>query len=158
MNSQSETQIPIITIDGPGGSGKGTISLLLVKQLAWHFLDSGALYRTLALAAKLHSINFADEPALAILAESLDLQFQSESPQKPARIMLEGDDVTDTVRTPEYGGLASKIAVNQKVRDALLQRQRDFAKAPGLIADGRDMGNGGFSTSAVKDLLRSKCS
>jgi len=145
-------QAPIITIDGPGGSGKGTLCRLLAQQLGWHLLDSGAIYRVLALAAVHHQINPDDEDALQPLAAHLDVQFGSDD-QGQTRVTLEGENVTHTIRTEEVGALASKVASLPRVREALLRRQRAFQQAPGLIADGRDMGTVVFPNAEVKIYL-----
>lgn len=145
--------VPVITVDGPSGSGKGTISELLAKQLNWHFLDSGALYRVLAQAAKQHSVQLNNEAALTVLAAHLDVQFKAKNGCEMARVILEGSDVTDTIRTPECGNSASEIAALPGVRKALLERQRAFREPPGLVADGRDMGSTIFPDAQLKVFL-----
>jgi cytidylate kinase len=142
----------VITIDGPGGSGKGTICRLLAQRLGWQLLDSGAIYRVLALAAMHHQIVCDDEEALQPLAAHLDVQFSSDE-QGNIRITLEGENVSHTIRTQEVADLASKIASLPRVREALLRRQRAFAEEPGLVADGRDMGTVVFPQAAVKIYL-----
>lgn len=142
----------VITIDGPGGSGKGTICRLLAQRLGWQLLDSGAIYRVLALAAMHHQIASDDEEALQPLAAHLDVQFGSDE-QGNMRITLEGENVTHTIRTQEVADVASKIASLPRVREALLRRQRAFAEAPGLVADGRDMGTVVFPQAEVKIFL-----
>jgi cytidylate kinase len=146
-------QSSVITIDGPSGSGKGTVSRLLAQQLGWSILDSGAIYRVLALAAIHHDIEPSDEEALMPLAAHLDVQFEVEDPTQPARIILEGEDVTHGIRTEEVGGVASQVASLPRVREALLRRQRAFKQAPGLVADGRDMGTVVFPSAEVKIYL-----
>lgn len=142
----------VITIDGPGGSGKGTICRLLAQRLGWQLLDSGAIYRVLALAAMHHQIESDDEEALQPLAAHLDVQFSSDETGN-MRITLEGENVTHTIRTQEVADIASKIASLPRVREALLRRQRAFAEAPGLVADGRDMGTVVFPQADVKIFL-----
>ena len=145
-------QAPVITIDGPGGSGKGTICRLVAQKLGWHLLDSGAIYRVLALAAIHHNIAPEDEEALQPLAAHLDVQFNCDE-QCNVRITLEGENVTNTIRTEQVGSVASKIASLPRVREALLRRQRAFREAPGLVADGRDMGTVVFPGAEVKIFL-----
>ncbi|WP_417705170.1 (d)CMP kinase [Rheinheimera aquimaris] len=142
----------VITIDGPGGSGKGTICRLLAQRLGWQLLDSGAIYRVLALAAMHHQIESDDEEALQPLAAHLDVQFSSDETGN-MRITLEGENVTNTIRTQEVADIASKIASLPRVREALLRRQRAFAEEPGLVADGRDMGTVVFPQADVKIFL-----
>jgi len=148
-----ESGIPVITVDGPGGSGKGTVTQMLAKKLGWHLLDSGALYRLTALAASRQGVALDDEPRLVGLAASLDVAFEPTPPGEPVRVLLAGDDVTAEIRTEVCGDNASKVAVIQPVRDALLQRQRDFRVAPGLVSDGRDMGTVVFPDAPVKIFL-----
>ncbi len=144
--------IPVITLDGPGGSGKGTISRLLAERLGWHFLDSGALYRLVALAATRHGVSLGDGPALAGLARRLDAEFLVDVKGNPV-VRLEGDDVSQALRTETCGNGASKAAAIVAVREALLERQRDFAREPGLVADGRDMGTVVFPQAMLKIFL-----
>lgn len=148
----SNTKVPVVTIDGPGGSGKGTVAALLAKELGWHLLDSGALYRLTALAAMSHGVDFADEASLEVLAEHLDVQFEP-GQDEGLTIILEGEKVGANLRTEEVGAKASKVAALSKVRSALLKRQRDFAQAPGLVADGRDMGTVVFPNASFKVYL-----
>ena len=149
----AEQSVDVITIDGPSGSGKGTISRFLANKLGWHFLDSGALYRLVGLAARRHSIDFQDEQGLATLAAHLDVEFASNDDGAETRIFLEGEEVTDGIRSEECGNDASKVAAVQVVRDALFERQRAFLRAPGLIADGRDMGTVVFPDAPLKIFL-----
>ncbi|MCC5851908.1 MAG: (d)CMP kinase [Alkalimonas sp.] len=142
----------VITIDGPSGSGKGTLSRLLAEKLGWHFLDSGAIYRVLALAAIHHQIDPEDEAAVQPLAAHLDVQFSIDDDGE-VRIILEGENVSSTIRTEEVGAVASKVAALPRVREALLRRQRAFKEAPGLVADGRDMGTVVFPQAQVKIFL-----
>jgi len=143
---------PVITVDGPSGVGKGTISQLLAKKLGWHFLDSGALYRLTALAALRHGVALDDEAAVADVARTLDVEFVA-AESGGVVIMLENQDVSNDIRSEQAGNNASKVAALPAVREALLQRQRDFAKAPGLIADGRDMGTTVFPQAVRKFFL-----
>jgi len=145
------TTAPIITVDGPSGSGKGTLCQLLAEKLGWHILDSGAIYRVLAHAALKHNVALDDEPKLAELASRLDVQFVPA--EVGLKVVLESEDVSRDIRTEEAGFAASKTAVFPLVRDALLQRQRDFRSTPGLIADGRDMGTVVFTDATVKIFL-----
>lgn len=147
------SKVPVITIDGPSGSGKGTLCQLLAKRLGWHLLDSGALYRVVGLAAVKHGYSFDDRPGLAKIAKNLDVSFNPAEVGQPAAVILEGDDISDQVRAETSGDLASKVAVVQEVRDALLQRQRDFRQLPGLVADGRDMGTVVFPDAPLKIYL-----
>lgn len=141
----------IITVDGPSGSGKGTICQLLAEQLGFHLLDSGALYRLTALALQRAELGLDNESLVADLARELDVVFTVVD--KQARVILQGDDVTQAIRQESIGMLASNVAAMPQVREALLQRQRAFAEAPGLVADGRDMGTTIFPEAAVKVFL-----
>ncbi|PAU86609.1 cytidylate kinase [Pseudomonas sp. WN033] len=144
---------PVITIDGPGGSGKGTIAGLLAARIGWNLLDSGALYRLLAFAAQNHGVDLTNEEVLTRLAAHLDVQFVADEGQGEQRIILEGEDVTRAIRTEAIGAGASQVAALPAVREALLQRQRAFREAPGLVADGRDMGTVVFSDAELKIFL-----
>ncbi|MBO3274603.1 (d)CMP kinase [Pseudomonas schmalbachii] len=146
-------QWPVVAIDGPSGSGKGTVAGLLAKRLGWNLLDSGALYRLLAFAAGNHGIDLTNEEALKVLAAHLDVQFTHAKGGQGQRIILEGEDVTDAIRTEVAGAGASQVAALPAVRDALLQRQRAFLEAPGLVADGRDMGTVVFPDAPLKIFL-----
>jgi cytidylate kinase len=146
-----EQTIPVITIDGPSGAGKGTVCRLLAQKLGWEILDSGAIYRVLALASIHHQIEPADEESLIPLAAHLDVQFLST--ETSSKIILEGEEVTLPIRNEEVGGIASQIAALPRVREALLRRQRAFRQLPGLIADGRDMGTVVFPDAEVKVFL-----
>lgn len=142
---------PVMTIDGPSGAGKGTLCQLLAEKLGWHLLDSGAIYRVLALAALHHDVELDAEAALVPLAANLDVQFQVDAEQ--VKVVLEGEDVSRAIRSQEVSDAASKVAVFPRVREALLRRQRAFRQEPGLIADGRDMGTVVFPEAEVKIFL-----
>jgi cytidylate kinase len=143
---------PVITNDGPSGSGKGTISRAVAKSLGWGLLDSGALYRLVALAARRAHVSLSDATALGRLAERFDIRFGSTRSGEEA-VWLDGEDVTQAIRTEGAGNDASKVAVLAPVRAALLERQRRFAVPPGLVADGRDMGTVVFPHAKVKIFL-----
>lgn len=143
---------PVVTIDGASGTGKGTVSQLLAVQLGWKFLDSGALYRVLALATQKHGVAFDNEAAIVVLAEHLDVQFYAQETKHP-HIILEGEDVTATIRTEKIGNAASTIAALPAVRAALLSRQRAFRDTTGLVTDGRDMGTVVFPDADLKIFL-----
>ncbi len=145
--------IPVITIDGPSGTGKGTISRLLAKDLGFHFLDSGALYRLLGLAAHRHAIPLHEEGALQTLAGNLDIRFVYGNNREETQVLLEGELVTDAIRTEACGKYASVVAALPAVRLALLERQRAFCQPPGLVADGRDMGTVVFPQAVLKVFL-----
>ena len=149
----ADNSAPVITVDGPGGSGKGTVTQMLARKLGWHLLDSGALYRLTALAAVRQGVALNDEEGLVKVAAGLDVAFEPTPEGEPVRVILAGQDVTADIRTESAGDNASKVAVMQPVRDALLQRQRDFRQTPGLVADGRDMGTVVFPDAPVKIFL-----
>jgi cytidylate kinase len=144
---------PVITIDGASGTGKGVVSQQVAKQLGWKLLDSGALYRVLALAAQKHGVPLENESAITVLAEFLDVQFLATLSGTPPQILLEGQDVSDVIRTEKMGNAASKIGTLATVRTALLSRQRAFREEPGLVADGRDMGTVVFPDAELKIFL-----
>jgi CMP/dCMP kinase len=144
--------VPIMTIDGPSGSGKGTVSRAAARKLGWWLLDSGALYRLVALAGRGAGIDLNDEDRLSELARQLDLRFDS-TPAGAEVVWLGGRDVTHDIRTESAGNDASKVAALPGVRSALLERQRRFAEPPGLVADGRDMGTVVFPDAQVKIFL-----
>lgn len=146
------TNIPIITIDGPSGSGKGTISKLLAEKLGWHFLDSGAVYRVLALSVIKNNVKLDDIPALINLAKSLDAEF-IDYPGLVQKIIFEKEDVTDAIRYEECGVMASKVAAIAEVRAALTSFLQGFSRLPGLVADGRDMGTKIFPNAQLKIFL-----
>jgi len=139
--------IPVIAIDGPSASGKGTVAALAAKELGFHYLDSGAIYRVTAYAAQTRGVDLADEAGLAELARGLDLHFDG------VEVYLDGRPVGDAIRTEEAGRAASRIAALPALRAALLELQRGFRKAPGLVTDGRDMGSVVFPDATVKVFL-----
>ncbi|NOI13419.1 (d)CMP kinase [Vibrio hepatarius] len=142
---------PVVTVDGPSGAGKGTLCMLLSKKLGFHLLDSGAIYRVLALAAIHHGVDLESEDALVPLATHLDVQFIAEGDL--VKVILEGEDVSGELRKEETGMAASKVAALPRVREALLRRQRAFAEGVGLVADGRDMGTVVFPQAEAKIFL-----
>jgi len=144
---------PVVTIDGPSGAGKGTISQLLAERLGWKLLDSGAIYRVLALAAIHHNVELDNEDSLTLLAAHLDVQFITGNGVHGIKVVLEGEDVSIDIRSQECSNSASKVAAYPRVREALLRRQRAFNEAPGLIADGRDMGTVVFPNTPAKIYL-----
>lgn len=139
--------IPVIAIDGPSASGKGTVAQKVAQALGFHFLDSGALYRLVALAAINHGIDLDSTLEVAAIARNLDANFHEQ------QIWMAGRDVTDAIRAEDVSGAASKVAAAIPVREALLRRQRDFRRAPGLVADGRDMGSVVFPDATLKIFL-----
>jgi len=143
----ARAQVPVIAIDGTAASGKGTIAQRVAQQLGWAYLDSGALYRVVGHAATQRGIDLDDGAALAKLAHALDIRFDGE------RVVVDGSDVSDAVRSAAGGVAASRVAVHPALRAALLQRQRAFRAAPGLVADGRDMGSVVFSDAPLKIFL-----
>lgn len=142
---------PVITVDGPSGSGKGTICLQLAKQFGFNLLDSGALYRLVALAVENSNADISNPALIANIALNLDTHFETQS--EDVRVFLNKNDVTDAIRTETCGNQASKVAAIPEVRRALLERQRNFVTEPGLIADGRDMGTVVFPSAVVKIFL-----
>ena len=155
MSSEAtvSSSAPVITIDGPSGSGKGTLCQMLAKKLGWHLLDSGALYRIVGLAAQKQGVSFDDPEALGHLAANLNVEFRPGELGEPAAVILDNEDISDQVRAETTGALASKVAVHNPVREALTGLQRSFAKMPGLVADGRDMGTVIFTDAPVKIYL-----
>jgi cytidylate kinase len=144
--------VPVIAIDGPSGSGKGTVARRVAQRLGWHLLDSGALYRLVALAGSGRGLAPDDEPGHAAQAAALAAEFQAD-PAGNERILLDGRDVTLAIRTESAGAAASRVAAMPSVRTALYGRQRGYAAAPGLVADGRDMGTVVFTDAALKVYL-----
>jgi len=144
--------VPVITIDGPSGSGKGTISRAVAAALGFSLLDSGALYRLVALAGRRAGIDLADADRLAALCDRVDIRFGAGA-DGAEQVLLDGDDVTRAMRTEQAGNDASKVAALGPVRTALLTRQRRFVQPPGLVADGRDMGTVVFPHAALKIYL-----
>jgi len=143
--------VPVIAVDGPGGSGKGTITTRLANHLGWHFLDSGALYRLTALAVMKQQLPLENEAALGEAAARLDIRFETSGSE--VRALLDEQDVSDQLRKEETGVLASRIAAIPAVRAALTSRQRRFRQPPGLVADGRDMGTVIFPDAMIKIFL-----
>ncbi len=146
------SEVPVIAIDGPSGSGKGTIARRVAHELGWALLDSGALYRLVALAAQQRGVALDDAGALAQLAARLDVRFGSDA-RGDEQIWLAEEDVTASIRTEECGAGASAVAALKPVRSALLDLQRGFRRAPGLVADGRDMGTHVFTDASLKVFL-----
>jgi cytidylate kinase len=144
--------VPVLTIDGPSGTGKGTVSERIAERLGWHFLDSGALYRAAALAALQRQLGLSDEAALANLAAGLGVRFAA-APGQGGGVYVDGQEVTDAIRTQECGDAASRIAALPEVRRALLQKQHSLRRPPGLVADGRDMGTTVFPDAILKVFL-----
>jgi cytidylate kinase len=147
----SNKAVPIITLDGPSGTGKGTLCHLLAHHLKWNVLDSGAIYRVLAYAARKNKVDLQDIKQLIDLAHSLNLHFESHN-ESPVTI-LDNEEISAAIRSEQCGQDASQIAVIPEIRKALLQRQRDFAKPPGLVTDGRDMGTIVFPNALLKVFL-----
>ena len=148
MEMQQTTDfVPVIAIDGPSASGKGTVAQRVADRLGFHYLDSGALYRLVVVAAAQRQVALDQETALAAIARDLPVAFVGDA------ILLNGEDVSVEVRSEATGGNASRVAALPLVREALLQRQRDFRQAPGLVADGRDMGSVVFPDAGLKIFL-----
>lgn len=153
LQTSKNVQVMVLTIDGPSGAGKGSVAQLISKKLGWHLLDSGALYRLTALSAQKLGVSFDDELLLSEIASKLDVKFKASGFGEPVQVILSGENVTDELRLESTGNNASKIAPLAGVRAALLQRQRDFAVSPGLVADGRDMGTVVFPDAKYKVFL-----
>ena len=148
-----DPDIPVITVDGPSGTGKGTLCGILAHRLGWHLLDSGALYRIIATGAMKHGIHWDDETALAELALNMDVEFSVLDAGQTVAVNFEGEEVSGQIRTEDCGRHASVVAAYPRVRSALLQRQRNFCQPPGLVADGRDMGTVVFPGAKLKIYL-----
>ena len=151
MIQDSGLKIPVVAIDGPSGTGKGTVAARVAGRLGWHVLDSGALYRAFAYAARIKGVNPGDLQELADIDGDSQITFQTTANE--VRIKLAGEDVTDAVRSEEGGRAASVYAAIPAVRSILLARQRAARKLPGLVADGRDMGTVVFSDADAKIFL-----
>ena len=142
--------IPVLTIDGPSGAGKGTVSRAVAKKLGWHYLDSGSIYRSLAISALDKQVDLTDEQAVTQVAENMQLSFECAD---ELVVKLDEVDITTRLPTEEVGAVASKIAAYPAVRQILLQKQKDFKQFPGLVADGRDMGTVVFADADIKVFL-----
>lgn len=147
MNQVTQEAVPVITIDGPTASGKGTVAQQVAQHLGWHMLDSGALYRLAALSCLEQGVDLKDVLAVTQVAKELDIQFTG------GEIWLSGQEVSAQLRQEEVGLAASQVAAYEPLRDALLQRQRAFRQSPGLVADGRDMGTVVFPAAPLKIFL-----
>jgi cytidylate kinase len=147
MTQNANTLIPVIAIDGPTASGKGTVAQLIAERLGYHYLDSGALYRLVGLASLKVGVSTASEVDLIPITENLNVNFQGD------RVFLGAEDVTDQIRQEEMGRRASEVAVHPGVRKALIARQQSFRQKPGLVADGRDMASVIFTDAATKVFL-----
>lgn len=155
MNNSSRaspTPVPVLAIDGPSGSGKGTVGQALAAQLGWHFLDSGTLYRAVALLAERQGCDTGDEAGLVRIAQDLDIDFEIQG-DAPVRVVLGGEEVGTAIRSEEISALASQVAVVPGVRRALVGKQRALRRPPGLVADGRDMGTVVFPDATLKIYL-----
>ncbi|MGJ0491210.1 (d)CMP kinase [Methylobacter sp.] len=142
--------IPVLTIDGPSGAGKGTVSRAVAKKLGWHYLDSGSIYRSLAIAILKQNVELTNEPEIVKIAQSMALEFECDD---ELGVKLDGEDITSQLGLESTGNAASVIAALPEVRRVLLQKQRDFKKMPGLVADGRDMGTVVFPDAEIKVFL-----
>lgn len=145
--------VPVLTIDGPSGSGKGTVGQLAAQRLGWHFLDSGALYRIVGYAAAERGVDLGEEAAVVKVAETMRVEFIPRGAGEPVGVRLDGGEVGDQLRTEDGGRRASLVAAHPRVRAALLAKQRAFRAPPGLVADGRDMGTTVFPDAILKVFL-----
>ena len=151
QSKNTMNDIPVLTIDGPSGSGKGTVAQMMAKDLGWHYLDSGALYRVLAKACTKHGVELSDESSVSTLAKNLDVVFLFKNGE--LEVLLEGQNVSTLIRSEQTGNAASKVAALPLVRSALLERQHHFRQLPGLVTDGRDMGTVVFPDAPYKIFL-----
>jgi cytidylate kinase len=154
--SISDAEVPVLTVDGPNASGKGSLCQMLASSNGWHLLDSGALYRLVALKAARDGVATDNAEVLAKLARNLSVRFVPGGNSEPTRVILDTEDVSAAIRTEACGADASKVAVHREVREALLELQRNFRAAPGLVADGRDMGTVVFPAATLKIFLSAR--
>lgn len=146
------TAAPVVTIDGPGGAGKGTVAQAVAAQLGWHFLDSGAIYRLLALSAQRAALDASQVEPVVAVARAMKIEFPATGAQA-GQVLLDGEDVSEAIRSEDCGQFASELATQGLIRHALLERQRQFRQPPGLVADGRDMGTVVFADAPMKFFL-----
>jgi CMP/dCMP kinase len=151
--TRSDKPVPVLTIDGPSGSGKGTIARIVSERLGWHLLDSGALYRAVGYAASMAGLDLSDAEAVTRCAETTKITFRDPKDGRETRVYVNSHDSTDDLRTETVGAVASAIAAIPSVRAALVDKQLSFRRAPGLVADGRDMGTVIFPDAGVKVFL-----
>ena len=151
--SRSDKPVPVLTIDGPSGSGKGTIARIVAERLGWHLLDSGALYRAVGYAASMAGLDLSDMEAMTRCAETTKITFRDPKDGRETRVYVNSHDSTDDLRTETVGAVASAIAAIPSVRAALVDKQLSFRRLPGLVADGRDMGTVIFPDAGVKVFL-----
>lgn len=151
--SRSDKPVPVLTIDGPSGSGKGTIARIVAERLGWHLLDSGALYRAVGYAASMAGLDLSDAEAMTRCAETTKITFRDPKDGRETRVYVNSHEATDELRTETVGAVASAIAAIPAVRTALVDKQLSFRRAPGLVADGRDMGTVIFPDAGVKVFL-----